>query len=166
MRSLCTDLLIKYPAQDFVLVTLKTLTQLAAATLVDIPEQVSHFISKFFYNSLFALSRRRLFKVKLLVKYVAEEPRWNVRMAAQSGLYTLAKHGSYYWSESTVTDLINVASSTDSEKLTSYIFDILIILSQSPAICQMYHQSSKLNIAFLEQHITSINFSMPFQILR
>ena len=41
MRSLCTELLIKYPAHDFVLVTLKTLTQLAAATLVDIPEQVS-----------------------------------------------------------------------------------------------------------------------------
>lgn len=41
--SLCTDLLTKYPAQDFVLVTLKTLTQLAAATLVDIPEQVNYF---------------------------------------------------------------------------------------------------------------------------
>lgn len=40
VRTLCTDLLAKYPAQDFVLVTLKTSTQLAAATLVDIPEQV------------------------------------------------------------------------------------------------------------------------------
>lgn len=73
---------------------------------------------------------------------MAEEPRWNVRMAAQSGLYTLAKHGSYYWSEEAVTSLIEVASSTDSEKLASYIFDILIILSQSPAICQMHLQSS------------------------
>lgn len=44
VRTLCTDLLAKYPAQEFVLVTLKTLTQLAAATLVDIPEQV------IFYN--------------------------------------------------------------------------------------------------------------------
>lgn len=82
------------------------------------------------------------------MKYVAEEPRWNVREAAQAGLYTLAKHGSYYWSEEAVTNLINVASSTDSEKLATYIFDILIILSQSPAICQMYYQSSKLFLPF------------------
>lgn len=41
VRQLCTDLLPTYPAQDFVLVTLKTLTQLAVATLVDIPSQVS-----------------------------------------------------------------------------------------------------------------------------
>lgn len=42
VRKLCTDLLPSYPAKDFVLVTLCTLTQLAATTLVDIPNQVSH----------------------------------------------------------------------------------------------------------------------------
>lgn len=44
VRKLCTDLLPTYPAQDFVLVTLNTLTQLAAATLVDIPAQVTNII--------------------------------------------------------------------------------------------------------------------------
>ncbi|XP_065225869.1 integrator complex subunit 7 [Planococcus citri] len=116
VRTLCIDLLAKYPAQDFVLVTLKTLTQLAAATLVDIPEQV-----------------------KLLARYVAEEPRWIIRVAAVSGLYTLAKRGSHYWSEDSVAELITVAGSTDSEKLVGYIFDIIIILTQSPAVCHMYY---------------------------
>jgi integrator complex subunit 7 len=40
VRQLCTDLLPSYPAQEFVLVTLNSLTQLASATLVDIPNQV------------------------------------------------------------------------------------------------------------------------------
>lgn len=40
VRTLCIDLLPSYPAQDFVLVTLNTLTELAAATLVDVPSQV------------------------------------------------------------------------------------------------------------------------------
>ncbi len=70
--------------------------------------------------------------------YVAEEPRWTIRMAALSSLYTLAKRGSHYWSEDAVSDLISVASSTDFEKLSEYIFDILIILTKSPAVCQIY----------------------------
>lgn len=41
VRTLCLDLLPSYPAQDFVLVTLNTLTKLAATTLVDIPSQVN-----------------------------------------------------------------------------------------------------------------------------
>jgi integrator complex subunit 7 len=40
VRTLCISLLPSYPAQDFVLVTLNTLTQLATATLVDVPSQV------------------------------------------------------------------------------------------------------------------------------
>jgi hypothetical protein len=44
VRQLCTDLLPSYPAQEFVLVTLNSLTQLASATLVDIPNQVRDMI--------------------------------------------------------------------------------------------------------------------------
>lgn len=40
VRKLCLELLPSYPSEDFVLVTLNTLTQLATATLVDIPNQV------------------------------------------------------------------------------------------------------------------------------
>lgn len=46
VRKLCIDLLPSYPAKDFVLVTLNTLTQLAAATLVDVPSQVSYVYSR------------------------------------------------------------------------------------------------------------------------
>lgn len=41
VRNLCKNLLTMYPAQDFVLVTLNTLTKLAVATIVDIPNQVN-----------------------------------------------------------------------------------------------------------------------------
>lgn len=61
-------------------------------------------------------------------------------MAALSGLYTLAKRGGHYWSEDAVADLISVASSTDSENITEYIFEILIILTKSPATCQIYYK--------------------------
>lgn len=44
VRVLCTQLLTSYPAQDFVVVTLSALTQLTAATLVDIPQQVFFII--------------------------------------------------------------------------------------------------------------------------
>ena len=41
VRATCVEMLPAYPAEDFVVVTLRTLTQLAAHALVDIPEQVS-----------------------------------------------------------------------------------------------------------------------------
>lgn len=47
VRVLCTQLLTSYPAQDFVVVTLSALTQLTAATLVDIPQQVFFDFLKF-----------------------------------------------------------------------------------------------------------------------
>lgn len=47
VRNLCINLLPSYPSQDFVLVTLNTLTQLAATTLVDIPKQVNYYAHKF-----------------------------------------------------------------------------------------------------------------------
>ena len=40
VRATCVEMLPAYPAEDFVVVTLRTLTQLAAHALVDIPEQV------------------------------------------------------------------------------------------------------------------------------
>lgn len=67
-------------------------------------------------------------------------------MAAVSGLYTLAKRGSHYWSEDSVAELITVAGTTDSEKLVGYIFDITIILTQSPAVCHMYYNPGKIRI--------------------
>lgn len=58
VRTLCLDLLPSYPAQDFVLVTLKTLTQLATATLVDVPSQVGY---EFFYTRVTYVFFRSLY---------------------------------------------------------------------------------------------------------
>ena len=39
-RQVCQDMLPSYPAKEFLTTTLHTLSQLAAASLVDIPDQV------------------------------------------------------------------------------------------------------------------------------
>ena len=44
MRSLCGDLLKRYPSRGFVMITLHTLSQLAAKSLVDIPQQVCLYV--------------------------------------------------------------------------------------------------------------------------
>lgn len=115
VRSVCTDLLPKYPAQDFVIVTLKTLTQLATATLVDIAPQV-----------------------KLLLSYL-HDPRSSVRYSALSCLHVLAKKGAHYWPEEAVLMLIEATREIQNKKLTSYVLDVLIVLSQSSAICHAHH---------------------------
>ena len=41
VREVCTELLQQYPAVEFVNMTLTTLSQLAAKSLMDLPQQVS-----------------------------------------------------------------------------------------------------------------------------
>ncbi len=40
VRTACLELLPSYPGQDFVILTLQTLTNLAKQTLIHIPDQV------------------------------------------------------------------------------------------------------------------------------
>ena len=44
VRQVCTDLLQQYPSMEFVSITLATLSQLAAKSLMDLPEQVGRLI--------------------------------------------------------------------------------------------------------------------------
>ncbi|ERL84782.1 hypothetical protein D910_02207 [Dendroctonus ponderosae] len=84
VRTLCVDLLPCYPAQDFVLIILNTLSKLAAATLVHIPNQVT-----------------------LLLKYLKTDPRWEVKSKALQHLYELAIPGAHIWPQGAVDDLID-----------------------------------------------------------
>jgi len=74
-RNILEDLLPSYPAQEFVLTTLKTLTMLSCYTLIDIPAQV-----------------------KLLLSYVRCDPRKSVCSSALDNLNLLARKTSHLWS--------------------------------------------------------------------
>lgn len=94
VRKLCTDLLPSYPAEDFVLVILKTLTQLAATTLVDIPSQVI-----------------------LLLKYLNHDPRWQIKFRSLQHLYHLAQPGAHLWPSGAVDSIVDIALNTNSLKI-------------------------------------------------
>lgn len=112
VRVLCQQLLTGYPAQDFVIVTLSALTQLAAATLVDIPQQV-----------------------KLLVNYLRNDPRWAVKAESLKGLHRLASEGAHLWPQDSIGDIVEVAMSTDKNHLLSSALDVLLVLTRTALTC-------------------------------
>ncbi|XP_075234505.1 integrator complex subunit 7-like [Lycorma delicatula] len=114
VRQLCTDLLPKYPAQEFVRVTLNTLTQLASATLVEIPDQVN-----------------------LLLEYLSSDPRWAVQLAALRGLHRLAVQAPHVWPEESINKLVNVSKNSPYQDLILCVLDVLIELSKSPSVCHI-----------------------------
>ncbi|KAK5650389.1 hypothetical protein RI129_001418 [Pyrocoelia pectoralis] len=122
VRQLCTDLLPSYPSEDFVLVTLNTLTQLAAATLVDIPGQVS-----------------------LLLKYLQSDPRWEVKSKSLQYLHQLAKPGAHLWPPGAIDNIVDMAMQTQAPKVLSLTLDVIGVLAESPNICHEHSShSSKL----------------------
>lgn len=119
VRTLCTDLLEKYPAQDFVLVTLKTLNQLALSILVDVPKQI-----------------------ELLLTYLSEDKRPLVRNCAISGLYQMAKEAAHLWSEQTVNNLVNFCEGLNVDNnLKADAINVFVPLTKSPAICQFHYST-------------------------
>lgn len=119
VRTLCTDLLEKYPVQDFVLVTLKTLNQLALSILVDVPKQI-----------------------ELLLKYLSEDKRPLVCKCAISGLHQIAKVGAHFWSEQTICKLVSICESFNVDNnLKADAIKIFVPLIKSPAICQFHYST-------------------------
>ncbi len=85
VRTTCVEMLPGYPSEDFVLITLHTLTQLAAHTLVDVPDQVD-----------------------LLIRYLRQDARLTVKKRVLADLRVLANEDhAHLWSEA------NVAAVTD-----------------------------------------------------
>lgn len=120
VRTLCTDLLEKYPAQDFVLVTLRTLNQLALSILVDVPKQI-----------------------ELLLKFLSEDKRPLVCKCAISGLYQIAKEGAHFWSEQTVNNLVGFCESLNIDNnLKADAINVFVPLTKSPAICQFHYSTN------------------------
>ncbi|CAH1119366.1 unnamed protein product [Phaedon cochleariae] len=122
VRSLCTELLPGYPAQEFVLVTLNTLTKLAATTLVDIPSQVN-----------------------LLINYLKNDARWEIKLKALQHLYELAKPGAHLWPPGSVENIIEYVLNSNKKKILRPALRVLQVLVESPRMCHEHRDpTSKL----------------------
>ena len=89
VRELCLRFLPSYPAYSLVVITLHTLTKLAAATLVEIPEQV-----------------------QLLITYLRTDPRRMVKIKVLKDLQFLALQGPHIWSEDNIQEVLDFALNT------------------------------------------------------
>lgn len=87
VKTLCIELLPKYPSDNFVVVILDSLTQLSLATLVDIPDQVT-----------------------LLLEYL-QDPRKRIRYNVLRSMLSLARKGAHLWPKGALKSLITKAMS-------------------------------------------------------
>lgn len=82
VKSLCNNLLPKYPSEEFVTVILSTVSQLSSETLVDIPDQVT-----------------------LLLQYLSD-PRKQVRYQVLHSMQLLALKGAHLWPKGALRTLL------------------------------------------------------------
>lgn len=108
VKTLCINLLPKYPSEGFVIVILDSLTQLSAATLIDIPDQVS-----------------------LLLKYLSD-PRLKVRLQVLRSLHQLAERGAHLWPKSALDSLIAAGSSGNEQ---GWVLKVILMLTKCPVTC-------------------------------
>ena len=109
VRRLCAQLLPSYPAQNFVCVTLHTLTLLASETLVEIPQQLL-----------------------LLLDYL-QDSRRGVQAQVLSDLKILAVKGAHLWTTSNVDGLIDLLLDQPHLELQRRTLDVLVTLSMAEA---------------------------------
>ncbi|XP_071785880.1 integrator complex subunit 7-like [Asterias amurensis] len=111
VRQLCLDLLPSYPAKSFLTVSLRTLSQLAAASLVNIPDQVG-----------------------LLLSYLSHDPRWSVQMTCINDLCLLARKAPHMWTSDNLDILCKQCRGCESPELLAKRLKILSILFLTQAL--------------------------------
>ena len=114
VRELCTSLLPLYPARKFVLVTLDTMSRLAAKSLIDIPQQV-----------------------ELLLNYLKMDSRKAVKAIAIHNLELLAKQGPHMWTTENVNNVCGILLDTPCERLQMAALQLLIALSTTVAVTKL-----------------------------
>lgn len=151
VKTLCVSLLPKYPSEQFIIVTLESLSQLSCATLVDIPDQVN-----------------------LLITYL-KDPRRKVRFQVLRSLQSLAEKGAHLWPKGSVKSLISAAMScSDAGNEQSLVLSVVLTLTKCPVtsnsllneekalvqeLCNSclvlnHHKASSLAIAILTNLVT------------
>lgn len=112
VKTLCVNLLPKYPSENFVIVILDTLSELSCSTLIDIPEQVH-----------------------LLLTYM-EDPRQKVRCQVLNSLKTMAEKAAHLWSQPALNSLLKTAMDcTDEGNERTIILDVILKLTNCPVTC-------------------------------
>lgn len=114
VRTLCLNLLSKYPAEDFIITTLESLTQLSISTMIDVPAQVS-----------------------LLLLYL-KDPRTMVRSKTLQCLKDLAVKGAVKWPLEAVQAIVHAGMNRKiCARERSKILMVLLKLADSPVGCQV-----------------------------
>lgn len=112
VKTLCVNLLPKYPSENFVIVILDSLSELSCATLIDIPDQVN-----------------------LLLTYM-EDPRRKVRCQVLVSLKTLAEMGAHLWSRAALNSLLKAAMMcADMGDEQTLILSVILKLTRCPVTC-------------------------------
>ncbi|XP_064622387.1 integrator complex subunit 7-like [Lineus longissimus] len=110
VRDLCIQSLPSYPACNFVLTTLHTLSELSAKSLISIPHQV-----------------------KLLLNYLEHDPRRAVKVQVLQDLKMLAKEGAHLWNKEDIEALCQFTTSTSYDGLKMGALHVLTTLSKTVA---------------------------------
>ncbi|XP_055525217.1 integrator complex subunit 7 isoform X2 [Wyeomyia smithii] len=108
VRTLCRNLLPKYPSEQFVIAILQSLSHLSYVTFVDIPDQVA-----------------------LLLLYL-NDPRRRVQYAVLHSLNKLARKGAYLWSKISINKLLKLALQCSFPSMT---LDVIITLTDCATTC-------------------------------
>ncbi|XP_041351587.1 integrator complex subunit 7-like [Gigantopelta aegis] len=145
-RNVCLSLLESFPAERFVTLTLTTMSQLAADSLLDLEKQVL-----------------------LLVTYIETDPRHSVKMVALRELKILAKKGPHLWQEDVVEAVSKFVLHIPSVKLKVCGVEVLVAICSSVAVqlvtftadsklfavCQQYCYHDNLTLATRTVHLLS-----------
>ncbi|XP_006818833.1 integrator complex subunit 7-like [Saccoglossus kowalevskii] len=121
VRHLCIRMLPSYPGKAFVITTLHSLSKLAAASLMDIPAQVS-----------------------LLLCYLDTDPRRVIKTLALQDLRMLAKEAPHMWTSENIELLCQFTSTTPYDGLKIGGFSVLSTLSKSVAFATLNLQAGSL----------------------
>ena len=140
VKSLCINLLPKYPSENFVIVILESLLRLSCKTLVDIPDQVN-----------------------LLLEYL-NDPRKNVRVVVLSSLKQLAtSKGAHLWPKGTIRTLLSIAmSKNNGGNEQSLLLSVILTLTKCPVTCQVILEEERelllelCSTCVLHDHNTSV----------
>lgn len=121
VKTLCINLLPKYPSENFICVTLNSLSQLSCATLVDIPDQVD-----------------------LLISYL-QDPRTKVRFTVLKSLQSLAEKGAHLWPSGSVNSLISVAQAVRGDGHEhGLMLSVILTLTKCPLIAGSKEEESRI----------------------
>uniref|UniRef100_T1J6J8 Integrator complex subunit 7 n=1 Tax=Strigamia maritima TaxID=126957 RepID=T1J6J8_STRMM len=111
VRQLCANLLPKYPATEFVIVILNTLTKLSAASFIPVNDQV-----------------------QLLLRFLCTDERTSVKVAVLKNLKYLADTGSRFWNKENLEAMAVFADQTSYAGLKFGALDVLASLACSDAV--------------------------------